>query len=152
MSVIVTLTPPEIMIAASAGVMRRVENIKQGYAHKYNAPENVPAWEWAIEGCIAEYVVSKCLKLFWKGKGIQNTPDLTNGDDVRMSPIHTNRLIIHRNDPDDRYFWFVTGSEFKYEVHGRILGADAKRAEWWADPAKGRPAFFVPSEFLTFPR
>jgi hypothetical protein len=151
MPVMVTLTPPEIMLAANAGVMRRVENIKRGYTHKYNAPDGVPAWEWAIEGCIAEYVVSKHLRLFWKGKGVQNTPDLSNGDDVRMSPSHANRLIIHGNDADDRYFWFVTGSGYEYRVHGCILGADAKRPEWWDEPIKGRPAFFVPSTHLIFP-
>ena len=151
MPVVVTLTLPEIMLAANAGVMRQIENIRNGYRHKYGAPKDAPSWEWFIEGCIGEYVVSKHLNILWKGKGTQNTPDLGNGDDVRMSRNHGNRLIVHKSDPDDRYYWFVTGYGSEYHVHGRIWGADAKRPEWWTDPSTGRPAFFIPTKALTFP-
>lgn len=147
----VNLSPAELMLCAQAGVMRNVENIKKNYHNKYNMPSNAPLWHWHIEGCIGEYVVSKHLGLLWKGKGEPNTPDLINGDEVRISDLHTNRLIVHPNDAEDASFWFVTGSNGTYRINGWIKGHKAKDQKYWADPNGGRPAYFVPLEDLESP-
>lgn len=147
-----TLSGSELMLCAQAGAMRYIENMKRGYQNKYNIPADAPLWQWHIEGCIGEYVMSRHLNILWKGKGETGTSDLANGDEVRMSESHANRLIIHKSDSDDARFWFVTGKNGVYRIHGYIFGYEAKQTNYWTDPIGGRPAFFVPTDDLTCPR
>lgn len=147
----ISLTPAEMMLCAHAGIMRRIENYKKGAVGKYNFPANAPLWQIDIEGCIGEYVVSKYLNIFWLGKGTQKAPDLSNGDEVRISDTHTNRLILHKDDRDDARYWFVTGANGTYRIHGWVYGLDGKDARYWADPHGGRAAYFIPTEALIAP-
>lgn len=147
----VFLTPSEIMSGALAGVMRNTENLVRKVAQFTYGNDGQNAWQSHIEGCLAEMALAKFKNVYWSGKGSYKAPDVDK-DDVRCSSIHTNRLIIHPEDPDTRLFWFLTGLHGEYRIHGCILGGDAKRPEWWSDPQKtGRAAFFVPREALHFP-
>ena len=147
---IVKLTTAEIMSGALAGIMRHTENIKRGSKQTYGN-DGLNAWQFHVEGCLSEMALAKFKNVYWSGKGQYKAPDVGT-DDVRCSASHDNRLIIHKEDPDDRVFWFLTGLDGEYQIHGCILGRDAKREEWWSDPSKkGRPAYFVPKEALHFP-
>ena len=68
MSVDVILTPAEIMMAAQAGIMRQVENIKTK-AEPYYGASNVADWQLHIEGCLGEFALAKYLNVWWGGKG-----------------------------------------------------------------------------------
>src|SRR5210317_1224489 len=142
----VILTPWEMLLAAQAGVMRQVENCKLRRTPHYSAgSEN--DWQLHIEGCMGEFALAKFRGVHWTGKGKLRAPDV--GDvDVRTSSKDYYKLILHDADPDDRVFWLLCGNNGQYSVKGWITGKDGKRMEYWKDPAKGRPAYFVPHNAL----
>ncbi len=145
----IELTPAEIMMAAQAGIMRQVENIKKN-AKPYYGANSHSDWQLHIEGCLGEFALAKYLNIWWGGKGNKRGNDVGEYD-VRTRSSHTYDLILHDNDPDDKIFWLVTGTNGAYKIHGWILGKDGKNEKYWADPAKNRPAFFVPQSELNTP-
>lgn len=137
----------EILIAAHAGCMRQVENLRSQRVPAYGAGK-LADWQLHIEGVLGEYALSKYLNIRWEGKGKLRAPDV-GPVDVRTRSKHNYELILHKEDEDDRQFWLLTGTNGEYIVHGYILGSDGKREEYWKDPAGGRPAYFVPQDKLT---
>lgn len=149
MKVTITLTPAEIMLGATAGMMRQVENIKNNARPFYGAGRDND-WQLNIEGVLGEMALSKHLGIYWKGKGTMRAPDV--GDvDVRTTAHEGGHLILHPNDPDDRLFYLLTGKNGTYTLHGSILGRAGKLDKWVKDPTGGRPAYFVPQEALKPP-
>ena len=142
----VNLTSWEMLLAAQAGVMRQVENLKIGRSAAHGAGDKND-WQLHIEGALGEYALAKHLGIFWDGKGKLRAPDVGEMD-VRTRSEHSYDLILHESDPDDRIFWLVTGKNGDYAIRGKIVGRDGKRPEYWKDPAGGRPAYFVPPSKL----
>lgn len=144
----VTLETYEMLQAAMAGVMRQVESHKKRRPQNYGANPETNQWQRHIAGALAEAALAKYLDVYWSGKGVLRGLDVGNYD-VRSSEEHNRRLILHEADPDDRIFWFVTGNNEVFQIHGWIYGHEGKQPEYWSDPQKtGRPAFFVPREAL----
>lgn len=141
----VRLTSGEMMQAALVGVMRHVGNLKRGRqdAHGYAGD----GWAAHIEGACGELALAKALGLYWSG-ALEFRADDVGRLQVRTRSRHDYDLIVHPEDPDDRPFVLVTGKAPDFRVGGWIMGRDAKRQAWWADPAGGRPAFFVRAEHL----
>jgi len=143
----IELSPSEMYAGALAGIMRQIENLRLGRQSTHGADQN-KLWQIHIDGALGELAVAKCLGIYWAGKGEFRGPDVGSVD-VRSSPLHTNRLILHPDDPDDRRFYFVTGMYGKYQVHGWCRGEEGKRDEYWMEPPKARAAaFFVPKTAL----
>lgn len=149
MAIDIKLTSAEIMMAAQAGIMRQVENIKNSSQPYYGASETSD-WQLHIEGCLGEFALAKYLNIWWGGKGNKRGNDVGEYD-VRTRSSHSYDLILHKNDPDNRIFWLITGNNGSYKIHGWILGKDGKNEKYWSDPAKNRPAFFVPQIDLNDP-
>ncbi len=149
MSVPVMLKYSEVFIAAVAGCMRQIQNLKKGRAPRYGAG-NENDWQLHIEGCLGELVIAKWLGAHWSGKGTLRAPDVGRVD-VRTRSKQWHDLILHPEDPDDRAFWLVCGGNGKYSIKGWILARDGKKALYWKDPAGDRPAYFVPQESLQSP-
>jgi len=146
---VIELDEWEMLLAAHAGIMRQVENLKRNRTPHYGA-KNTNDWQLHIEGCMGEFALAKFLNIRWSGKGRLRAPDV--GDvDVRTRSRDFYELILHPNDPDDRVFWLLCGVNGRYTVKGWIRGRDGKKQEFWKDPAKGRPAFFVPHSALSLP-
>jgi hypothetical protein len=145
----IILTAPEIMLGATAGIMRQVENIKLKSKAYYGAGHERD-WQYNIEGALGEMALSKYLGVYWKGKSRKRETDVAHYD-VRTSSRANGDLILHPDDPDDRTFWLLTGFNGTYTVHGCIVAAEGKKEEYWRDPAGNRPAFFVPQNLLRFP-
>lgn len=146
----IELSSWEIYHAAMAGIMRQVENIKLGRNHFHGAGKDV-GWQMHVEGCLGEYALSKYLDVHWAGKGVLRDPDVGEVD-VRTAARNSHSLILHKEDPDDRVFWLLTGINGKYNVQGWLLGSHGKREEYWKDPSgQGRHAFFVPQSRLNDP-
>lgn len=150
-AITIALTWGEVLQAAQVGVMRQVQNLKAGTQDRHGASLD-RGWQLHIEGAIGELAVAKYRDRFWSG-ALGNW----KADDVGRWQVRSrNRppgqevgdLTVHPSDPDDRPFVFVTGWPPAYTLHGFIMGRDAKKDEWWRDPAKGRPAFFVPTSAL----
>lgn len=141
----IKLTTYEIMMAANVGVMRQVENIKYNAKQRYGADDETD-WQKHIESALTECAMAKYTNVFWC-KRDRSAPDVGELE-VRASQREDARLIIHKDDHDDRQYWLVTGKNGVYKIHGYMLGRDAKNQKYWTDPKTGRPAFFVPQSDL----
>jgi hypothetical protein len=67
---------------------------------------------------------------------------------VRTRSKHGHDLILRHGDKDDRKYILVTGTAPKYEVHGWILGADAKQQKYLKFVQQIGRAFFIPQQDL----
>lgn len=146
MTIRVSLTPAEMMQAALVGVMRQVSNLRDGRkdAHGFDGD----GWSVHVEGAAGELAVAKALDKFWSG----NQGNL-KADDVGTLQVRTRsrpgyELVVHDRDPDERPFVLARGRAPHFEIVGWLMGREAKRPEFWKDPAGGRPAYFVPDAAL----
>jgi len=145
---IIKLNYHEIITAAMGGVLRQLENMRDGRMNTHGLKKGeAHDWQLHIEGCLGELAVAKAMNLYWS-KGQYGADDV--GDfQVRTTRRDQSDLILHPRDPDDKRFYLVTGYNGRYKICGWILGRDGKKLEYWKDPAGGRPAFFVPQSALT---
>jgi hypothetical protein len=142
----VELTFAEIQMATVIGVQRQIEDIKWENHGNYGAKKEL-AWQRHIEGALAECALAKFLDVYWS-KGKWDIPDVGNVD-VRVTHLPHGKLILHKEDKDDRKYYLLIGLNGIYEIKGYILGKDGKRPEFYYDPTKeNRPAYFVPQDFL----
>ena len=141
----VTLTQYEMVTAAMAGVFRHAENMANGVKDRHCANEK-NGWQVHIDGALAECALAKWIDRYWEGKGTRGGSDV-GPYDVRHAISDNLRLIIHDYDPDQRIFFFVTGSNGQYAVQGGIRAIDGKKKQyWWADAPS--PAYFIPKDRL----
>jgi hypothetical protein len=57
-------------------------------------------------------------------------------------------LIVQKGECPERKFVLVTIDSGETLLHGWCYGEEAMEERFWADPARGRPAYFVPKENL----
>ena len=141
----VNLTSWEMLLAAQAGIMRQVENLKIGRSAAHGAGDKND-WQLHIEGALGEYALAKHLGIFWDGKGKLRAPDVGEMD-VRTRGEHTHKLvstILIRTIGFSGCHW----KNGDYAIRGKIVGRDGKRPEYWKDPVGGRPGYFVPPSKL----
>lgn len=144
--VVIELTKPEMIIAASVGILRQIENIEKGRQYNYGSTEQ-NAWQKHIEGSAGEMALAKHLNVWWSGMFAFRKHDV-DVYQVRTASRDRDSLILHREDEDKDPFVLLIGIHGRYEIRGWIYAAHGKREEWWRDPVGGRPAFFVPQESL----
>ena len=74
--------------------------------------------------------------------------DLPPNIDVKTRSRHYYDLICQLDESPNKTLVLVTIEHKKTLVHGWIKSGDAMKDQWKKDPAKGRPAYFVPKEAL----
>lgn len=143
-----TLSWFELFLAAQAGVIRQIEALKRGRVHRYGFEGD--GWAAHINGASAEMAAAKVLGAYWNAlaRDPRSLPGDVGAYQVRWRARESWDLIVHPDDPDDAVFVLVVGTPPTMRIVGTILGAEAKRPEWWKDPAGGRPAYFVPQAAL----
>jgi|TARA_Y100000310_G_scaffold173944_1_gene174102 hypothetical protein len=142
----VKLTPSELYLAASVGLMRQCTNLRDRKRNRFGAE---PGQEWSIhiEGSCAEAAVAKALNTYWNGAIGHHKAKDVGVHQVRSTPRDDGSLILHKEDPDEDLFILVTGTAPNYELRGWIQCFEGKDQRFWrAD--RPRPAFFVPQEDL----
>lgn len=146
---IITLSSDDLFLAATAGIMRNIENIKLKRSPAYGIERSsVGDWQASIVGATGEMAVARFYNIPWHGKGKFRGPDA--GDIQVRTTQHSGdnpRLILHpRDDDEDLFFpvrWFSGTADF--EIFKPIRARDGKQQKfWWT--STGRPAFFVPVE------
>jgi hypothetical protein len=140
----VELSWTEIRLGGLTGVDRRVRAIGLDRRRRFAQPVN---WNDDIVGALAEIAVAKALDRY-PSRGCQ--PDWAGdiGDyQVRATELPNGCLIVHEDDRDTACFILVVGTPPVLTIPGWILGADAKRPEWWRTDVRC-PAFFVPQHAL----
>lgn len=146
--IVVTLSWYELIQAATVGVRRQVDALRRARPEVYGAPHR-GEWDAHILGATAEMAVAKHLGVYWEG--VVDRPETLAGDvgvvQVRGTSYLDGALILHDRDLDDAMFYLVAVDGRVCRLLGRILGRDGKIPPFW-DPAKPRPAFFVPQSAL----
>jgi len=86
--------------------------------------------------------------LFSEKTARRGSSDLPGDIEVKTRSKHSYDLIVQRNERPDKKLVLVTVQNGTVFIHGWCVAGDVMREEFWADPARGRPAFFVPKRVL----
>jgi len=100
----------------------------------------------AGEMAVASYLGLK-RELFRETEAKKNSDDLP-GIDVKTRSKACYDLIVQRGSDPQRKFVLVTIENQQTLLHGWCYGHEALQERFWADPARGRPAYFMPKECL----
>lgn len=87
--------------------------------------------------------------LFSEQTAKRGTPDLPGDIEVKTRSRHSYDLIVQRDERPDKKLVLVTIQGETIFLHGWCVAGDVMREEFWDDPAGGRPAFFVPKQYLS---
>jgi len=101
----------------------------------------------AGEVAVASYLGMK-EHLFKETEARRGSDDLPGGIDVKTRSRHSYDLIVQKNETACKKFVLVTIESQKTFLHGWCYGHEAMQERFWADPARGRPAYFVGKEHL----
>jgi hypothetical protein len=147
--VLVRLTWSEVMLAGEAGLMRQVDNLKNGRRQTFAIPDPEEEWRRDIEGACAEMAFAKFGDRFWSG-AIGNFKVADVGPfEVRSTGYENGCLPINKKNNPDRLFILAVGRAPVFRLAGWIKGSDAQRVEWWREPpAVPFAAWFVPQANL----
>lgn len=101
----------------------------------------------AGEVAVASYLGMK-EHLFKETEARRGSDDLPGGIDVKTRSKTRYDLIVQKNEDVRKKFVLVTIENQKTFLHGWCYGREAMQERFWADPARGRPAYFVAKEHL----
>jgi hypothetical protein len=85
--------------------------------------------------------------LFKETEARRGSDDLP-GMDIKTRSKHSYDLIVQRQEDPWKKFVLVTISQQQTLLWGWCYGHEALQERFWADPARGRPAYFVGKEHL----
>jgi hypothetical protein len=86
--------------------------------------------------------------LFTETEARRGSDDLPGGIDVKTRSKTCYDLIVQKGSDPRKKFVLVTIESQKTLLHGWCYGEEAMQERFWADPARGRPAYFVGKEHL----
>jgi hypothetical protein len=86
--------------------------------------------------------------LFQETEARRGSDDLPGGIDVKTRSKTCYDLIVQKNECPKKRFVLVTIENQKTLLWGWCYGHEAMQEQFWADPARGRPAYFVGKEHL----
>jgi hypothetical protein len=109
------------------------------------------ALEIHLLGAAGEMAVGSFLglkHLLYQESEAKRSSDDLPGIDVKTRSKRSYDLIVQRQSDPDKKFVLVTIENQQTLIHGWCYGKDAMQDRFWKDPARGRPAYFVPQDFL----
>jgi hypothetical protein len=101
----------------------------------------------AGEMAVASYMGLK-EHLYAEREARRGSDDLPGGIDVKTRSKTCYDLIVQKGAEPQKRFVLVTIQDQKTLLHGWCYGHEAMQERFWADPARGRPAYFVGKEHL----
>jgi hypothetical protein len=101
----------------------------------------------AGEMAVASYMGLK-EHLYAEKEARRGSDDLPGGIDVKTRSKSRYDLIVQRHEKPSKKFVLVTIENQQTLLHGWCYGHEAMDEKYWADPARGRPAYFVPQQNL----
>ena len=145
-------TEDERQQAVKEGLRRQGFNESKGLRGR-----NGGAWKGSkaldihLLGAAGEVAVASYLNL--KGELFKETEAKKNSDDLPGIDVKTRSkasydLIVQRGSDPQKKFVLVTIENQQTLLHGWCYGHEALQERFWADPARGRPAYFFPKEAL----
>lgn len=150
--IVFTFTEEERTIAMEEGRRRqRVNEAKGLRGRNKGAWKGDKALEIHLLGAAGEMAVASHLglkhELYKETEARRGSCDLP-GIDVKTRSKHRHDLIVQRQDDPQKIFVLVTIENHITMIHGWCYGHEAMKDEYWSDPARGRPAYFVSKEHL----
>lgn len=104
-------------------------------------------------GALGEVAVAAHLgleqHLFAESEAKRGTSDLPGDIEVKTRSRHYYDLIVQRDERPDKKLVLVTIENNRVLIHGWCVAGDVMQERFWADPARGRPAYFVPKNILS---
>lgn len=145
-------TEEERQRAVAEGLRRQSFNESKGLRGR-----NGGAWKGSkaldihLLGAAGEMAVASYLgmkeHLFKETEAKRGSDDLP-GIDVKTRSKASYDLIVQKKEDPNKKFVLVTIENQQTLLHGWCHGHEAIKEEYWADPARGRPAYFVPKVAL----
>lgn len=145
-------TEEEKNLAMEEGMRRQGVNEEKGLRGR-----NGGAWKGSkaldihLLGAAGEMAVASHLGMkdfLYKETQAKKGSDDLPGIDVKTRSKHSYDLIVQKREDPRKKFVLVTIENQKTLIHGWCYGHEAMKEEFWADPARGRPAYFVTKEHL----
>lgn len=137
---VVVLTPNEVHLAASHGVLRRYEKLAGRRGDRVQ--KQCSDWDNEIEGACAEYAWAKFRQQFWTGVVGVGARDGVEVE-VRWTKHAHGGLIVYPHDDDDSVYVLARGRAPEFRFVGWLRGGEGKQY--------GRPTDFgllVPATLL----
>jgi hypothetical protein len=142
----------ERSLAMEEGMRRQAVNEAKGLRGRNRGPRfGDKALQVHLLGAAGEVAVASYLGLkheLFKEKEARRGSDDLPGMDIKTRSKHSYDLIVQKNEDPGQRFVLVTIQDQKTLLHGWCWGREAMKDEFWADPARGRPAYFVGQSFL----
>lgn len=134
------------------GMRRQAVNEAKGLRGRNRGPRfGQKALDVHLLGAAGEMAVASHLGMkdfLYKETEARRGSDDLPGIDVKTRSKHKYDLIVQKREDPDKKFVLVTIEEQTTLIHGWCYGREAMKEEFWADPARGRAAYFVPKEHL----
>lgn len=150
--IVFTFTDEERRIAMEEGMRRQAVNEAKGLRGRNRGPRfGQKALDVHLLGAAGEMAVASYLGLkheLYKEKEAKRGSDDLPGIDVKTRSKHSYDLIVQKNENPCKKFVLVTIESQKTLIHGWCYGKEAMEEKFWADPARGRAAYFVPKQYL----
>jgi hypothetical protein len=146
-------TPEERRLAMEEGMRRQSVNEAKGLRGRNKGPRfGDKALEVHLLGAAGEMAVASYMglkeHLYAEREARRGSDDLPGGIDVKTRSKHKYDLLVQRRSDPGKKFVLVTIENQKTLLHGWCYGSEAMDEKYWADPARGRPAYFVPQSAL----
>jgi hypothetical protein len=129
------------------GHRRQFVNEAKGLRGRNKGPRfGDKALEVHLLGAAGEMAVASYLGLkheLYKEVEAKRGSDDLPGIDVKTRSKHKYDLIVQRHEDPRKKFVLVTIENQKTLIHGWCYGHEAMQEQYWADPARGRPAYFI---------
>jgi hypothetical protein len=142
----------ERTIAMEEGKRRQRVNEQRGLRGRNRGPRyGQKALDVHLLGAAGELAVASYLGLkheLYKETEARRGSDDLPGIDVKTRSKHSYDLIVQKNESPDKKFVLVTIENQTVLLQGWCYGYEAMKEQYWADPARGRPAYFVPQHTL----
>jgi hypothetical protein len=148
----IVFTAEERRLAMEEGVRRQSVNEAKGLRGRNSGPTfGVKALEVHLLGAAGEMAVASYMglkgHLYTEKEAKRGSCDLP-GIDVKTRSKASYDLIVQKREDPRKKFVLVTIENQKTLLHGWCYGEEAMQERFWADPARGRPAYFMPKECL----
>ena len=153
---IVTLSYSEILVYAQVGLIRQVNNIRDGrkdYGASYKLAD---PWTKHIEGALGEAAVAKAFGAYYNGEiGDLGASDIRlryDGGAIQVRTVSSqskgDRLIVYEKDSDKDISVSVVSNPPAFDLRGYVYGHEAKQARYIFATEDRHPAYFVRPDAL----
>jgi hypothetical protein len=148
----IVFTAEERRLAMEEGVRRQSVNEAKGLRGRNSGPMfGKKALEAHLLGAAGEMAVASYMglkeHLYAEKEAKRGSCDLP-GIDVKTRSKASYDLIVQKREDPRKKFVLVTIEKQRTLLWGWCYGSEAMDEKYWADPARGRPAYFVPQSEL----